>query len=47
MLPVDITDLRFLAKSAADTKYYVLLIDLFTLKNYVYPMKNRSLLAKK
>ena len=42
-----ITDLRFLAKSAADPKYCLLIVDLFTSKIYVYPMKNRSLLAKK
>ena len=42
-----IADLRILAKSAADPKYCLLLVDLFTSKIYVYPMKNRSLLAKK
>ena len=42
-----IADLRFLAKSAAYPKYCLLLVDLFTSKIYVYPMKNRSLLAKK
>ena len=43
----DIADLRFFAKSAVDPKYALLCIDLFTSKIYVYPMKNRSLLAKK
>ena len=43
----DIADLRFLAKSAVDPKYCLLIVDLFTLKNYVYPMKNRSILTKK
>ena len=43
----DIADTRFLAKSAVDLKYCLLLIDLFSSKVYVYPMKNRSLLAKK
>ena len=43
----DITDLRFLAKSAVDPKYCLLVVDLFSSKIYVYPMKNRSLLAKK
>ena len=43
----DIADTRFLAKSAVDPKYCLLLVDLFTSKIYVYPMKNRSLLAKK
>ena len=37
----------FLAKSAVDPKYCLLLVDLFSSKTYVYPMKNRSLLAKK
>ena len=41
----DIADLRFLAKSAADLKYCLLILDLLTSKIYVYPMKNRSLLA--
>ena len=43
----DIADTIFLAKSAVYPKYYLLLVDLFTSKIYVYPMKNRSLLAKK
>ena len=47
ILHVDIADLRSLSKSAADPKYCLLLVDLFTSKINVYPMKNRSLLAKK
>ena len=47
ILHVNIADIRFLAKSAVDPKYCLLLVDLFTSKIYVYPMKNRSLLAKK
>ena len=43
----DIVDLRFLAKSAVDPKYALLIVDLFMSKVYVYPMKNRNLLAKK
>ena len=43
----DIADARFLAKSAVDPKYCLPLADLFTSKIYVYPIKNRSLLAKK
>ena len=43
----DIADTRFLAKSAVDPKYCLLLVDLFTLKVYIYPMKSRSLLARK
>ena len=47
LLHADIADTRFLAKSAVDPKYCLLLVDLLTLKEYVYPMKNRSLLLKK
>ena len=47
LLHADIADLGFLAKSAVDPKYCLLLVDLFSSKTYVYPMKNRSLLAKK
>ena len=43
----DIADTRFFAKSAVDPKYCLLLIDLFTSKIYVYPIKNRSLLSRK
>ena len=47
LLHGDIADTRSLAKSAVDPKYCLLLVDLFTSKVYIYPMKNRSLLAKK
>ena len=47
LLHADIADTRFLAKSAVDPKYCLLLVDLFTSEVYVYPMKNRSLLLKK
>ena len=47
LLHADIADTTFLTKSAVDPKYCLLLVDLFTSKIYVYPMKNRSLLAKK
>ena len=47
LLHADIADTRFLAKSAVDPKYCLLLVDLFTSKVYIYPMKNRSLLLKK
>ena len=43
----DIADLRFFAKSAVDPKYALLVVDLFTSKTYVYPMRTRKLLAKK
>ena len=46
LLHADIADLRFLAKSAVDPKYCLLVVDLFTSKVYVYPMKNRTLQAK-
>ena len=35
----DIADTRFLAKSAIDPKYSLLLVDLFSSKVYIYPMK--------
>ena len=35
----DIADIRFLAKSAVDPHYCLVLIDLFTNKIYTYPMK--------
>ena len=47
LLHADITDTRFLAKSAVDPKYCLLLMDLFTSKVCIYPMKSRNLLAKK
>ena len=47
LLHADIADTRFLARFAVDPKYCLLLVDLFPSKIYVYPMKNRSLLAKK
>ena len=46
LLHADIDDIRFLAKSVVDPKYCLLIADLFSSKIYVYPMKNRSLLAK-
>ena len=46
LLHADFANLRFLAKLAVDTKYCLLIVDLFSSKIHVYPMKNRSLLAK-
>ena len=43
----DIADTRFLAISAVDPKYCLLLVDLFTSKIYVFTMKNRIFLSKK
>ena len=47
VLHADIADIRFLGKSAADLKYCLLFLDLFTSMIYIYPMKKRSLLHKK
>ena len=47
LLHADIVDLRFFAKSAVVPKYCLLIVDLFSSKIYVYPIKNRSFLAKK
>ena len=47
LLHADIADLRFLAKSAVDPKYRLLVAELFTSKGYIYLMRNRTLLAKK
>ena len=47
LLHADIADLRFLARSAVDPKYSLLVVDLIISKIYVYPMRNRSLLVKK
>ena len=43
----DVADIRFFSKSAADPKYALLCVDLFSSKIYVYPMKNKSNLARK
>ena len=47
LLHADIADIRFFAKSAADTLYCLLIVDLFTQKIYTYPMKKRNLLSRK
>ena len=47
LMYADIADLSWLAKLAVDPKYFLLVVVLFTSKIYVYPMKNRSFLAKK
>ena len=44
VLQADIADIRFLSKSAADPKYCLLFVDLFTSMIYTYPMTKRSLL---
>ena len=43
----DIAFLKFLAKSAADPKYALLCVDLFTSKIYVYTMRKKSNLSQK
>ena len=43
----DVADIRFSSKSAVDPKYALICVDLFFPKVYVYPMKNKSNLAKK
>ena len=45
-LQADIADIRFLGKSAANPKYCLLFVDLFTSMIYTYPMKRLSLLGK-
>ena len=47
LLHADIVDTRYLAKSAVDPKYCLSFVGLFTSKIYIYPMKNRRLLAKR
>ena len=47
LLHADIADIRFLAKSAVDPHYCLVVVDLFTQKIYTYPVKKRNLLAKK
>ena len=46
-LQAGIADIRFLGKLAADPKYCLLFVNLFTSMSYTYPMKRRSPLAKK
>ena len=38
----DIADSRFLAKSAVDTKCFLLIVDLFASKIYFFPMKTEA-----
>ena len=47
LLHADIANIRFFSKSAADPKYCLLFVDLFTQKIYTYPMKKRNILKKK
>ena len=43
----DIVDIRFLGKSAVDSKYCLLFVDLFTSKTYTYPMKKEIFWRRK
>ena len=43
----DIANIKFLSKSVVDSHYCLLCVDLFSSQIYTYPMKKRSLLAKK
>ena len=43
----DVANIKFLSKSTVDPHYCLLCVDLFSSKIYNYPMKKRSLLAKK
>ena len=47
LLHADIADIRFLAKSAVDPHYCLVIVDLFTQKLYTHPMKKLHLLRKK
>ena len=46
LLHADIANLEFLGKSAANPKYCLLFVNLFTSKAYTYPIKIRKLIAK-
>ena len=48
LLHVDVADIQFFFfKSGVDPKYCLLVVDLFTSKTYIYPMRSRNLLARK
>ena len=47
LLHADVADIRFLSVSAAEPKYLLLIVDLYSSKIYTYPMKNKSALAAK
>ena len=44
ILHTDVGNAKFLGKNAAASKYVLLLVDLFSLKFYVYPMRSRKLI---
>ena len=47
LLHADVGNLKFLGKSAANPKYSLVCVDLFTSKVYVYMMKSRKSIAAK
>ena len=47
LLHADVGNLEFLGKSAADQKYCLLFVDLFTSKVYVYSLRSRKSIAAK
>ena len=47
LLHADVGNLKFLGKSAANPKYSLICVDLFTSKVYVYTMKSRKSIAAK
>ena len=47
LVHADVADIQFFSILAVYPKYYLLAVDLFTSKTYVYPMKSRNLLARK
>ena len=47
LLQADVAYTSFLATSAGDPKFCLLVVDLFTSKTYTCPIKNKNLLAKK
>ena len=47
LVHADIADIRFFPKSAVDPKYFLLAVDLFTSKVYVYTMRSRNHFIKK
>ena len=47
LVHADVADIRFFSKLAVNPKYFLLGVDLFASKMYVYPTKSRNLLSRK
>lgn len=47
LLLADVAYLEFLEKSTTDQKYCLIIVDLFSSKTYVYPMKSRKSITNK